>query len=111
MELRYPVFGKCFSEKDHRSVRKGEWIKESLEKVEMLKPIADKVTLYLRNLGFDVVDVGNYQNFNVKETLVIDRVGIKPDFSTQKNSRWPRKASAPRGPLRTLFWVLSAESQ
>ncbi len=39
--------------------------------------VADKVTLYLRNLGFDVVDIGNYQNFNVKETLVIDRVGIK----------------------------------
>jgi len=27
-------------EKDHRSVRKGEWIKESLKKVEQLRPIA-----------------------------------------------------------------------
>ena len=27
-------------EKDHRSVRKGEWIKESLKKVEQLQPIA-----------------------------------------------------------------------
>lgn len=41
------------------------------------KGVADKVTNYLRNLGYDIVDVGNYQNFNVKETLIIDRVGSK----------------------------------
>ena len=29
-------------EKDHRSVRKGEWIKESLKKVEQLRPIANR---------------------------------------------------------------------
>lgn len=29
-------------EKDHRSVRKGEWIKESLKKVEQLRPIAQR---------------------------------------------------------------------
>ena len=29
-------------EKDHRSVRKGEWIKASLEKVEQLRPIAER---------------------------------------------------------------------
>ncbi|MBI5378434.1 MAG: aldo/keto reductase, partial [Thaumarchaeota archaeon] len=29
-------------EKDHRSVRKGEWIKESLKKVEQLRPMADR---------------------------------------------------------------------
>lgn len=29
-------------EKDHRSVRKGEWIKESLKKVEQLRPIAKR---------------------------------------------------------------------
>ena len=29
-------------EKDHRSVRKGEWIKESLKKVEQLRPIAER---------------------------------------------------------------------
>jgi aryl-alcohol dehydrogenase-like predicted oxidoreductase len=29
-------------EKDHRSVRKGEWIKESLNKVEQLRPIAKR---------------------------------------------------------------------
>ncbi|MEK6834218.1 MAG: aldo/keto reductase, partial [Thermoproteota archaeon] len=29
-------------EKDHRSVRKGEWIQESLKKVEQLRPIAER---------------------------------------------------------------------
>ena len=29
-------------EKDHRSVRKGEWIRESLKKVEQLRPIAER---------------------------------------------------------------------
>jgi aryl-alcohol dehydrogenase-like predicted oxidoreductase len=29
-------------EKDHRSVRKGEWIKASLKKVEELRPIANR---------------------------------------------------------------------
>ncbi|MDA0986930.1 MAG: LytR C-terminal domain-containing protein [Bacteroidetes bacterium] len=45
--------------------------------------VADKVTNYLRNLGYDIVDVGNYQNFNVKETLVIDRIGEKLNFENQ----------------------------
>jgi aryl-alcohol dehydrogenase-like predicted oxidoreductase len=37
-------------EKDHRSVRKGEWIKESLKKVEQLRPIA------VRN-GLDITEL------------------------------------------------------
>jgi hypothetical protein len=47
-------------------------------KVEVLngcgKPgLAKEVTDYLRNKGFDVVNFGNYQDFNVRKTLVIDR--------------------------------------
>ena len=34
-----------FDENDHRSVRKREWLKSSLEKVEQLKPIADRYGL------------------------------------------------------------------
>ena len=30
---------------------------------------------YLRDKGFDVVDVGNHTNFDVEHTQVIDRVG------------------------------------
>ena len=38
-------------EKDHRSVRKGEWIKASLKKVEMLRPIADRCGLTITELS------------------------------------------------------------
>ena len=36
--------------------------------------IADKVRTYMRNLGFDVVEIGNYTE-NKKLSIVIDRVG------------------------------------
>ena len=42
-------------EKDHRSVRKGEWIKESLEKVEMLKPIAERNDLTITELSMKFI--------------------------------------------------------
>ena len=42
-------------EKDHRSVRKGEWIKASLEKVEMLRPIADRNGLTITELSMKFI--------------------------------------------------------
>ena len=42
-------------EKDHRSVRKGEWIKASLEKVEMLKPIAERNGLTITELSMKFI--------------------------------------------------------
>ncbi len=42
-------------EKDHRSVRKGEWIKASLEKVEMLKPIAERNDLTITQLSMKFI--------------------------------------------------------
>ncbi len=38
-------------ERDHRSVRKGEWIKESLKKVEQLRPIAERNGLGITELA------------------------------------------------------------
>lgn len=38
-------------EKDHRSVRKGEWIRESLRKVEQLRPIAERNGLSIAELA------------------------------------------------------------
>ncbi|MDA7942731.1 MAG: aldo/keto reductase [Nitrosopumilus sp.] len=38
-------------EKDHRSVRKGEWIRASLEKVEQLRPIAERNGLGIAELA------------------------------------------------------------
>lgn len=36
---------------------------------------ASKTGTYLRKRGFDVVEVRNYKSFEVKKTLVVDRVG------------------------------------
>jgi hypothetical protein len=37
--------------------------------------IADKVASHLRDLGFDVMGVGNAEDFEYAETLVVDRTG------------------------------------
>jgi len=42
-------------EKDHRSVRKGEWIKASLEKVEQLKPVAQRNGLTITELAMKFI--------------------------------------------------------
>ena len=42
-------------EKDHRSVRKGEWIKASLAKVEQLRPIADRNNLTIIELAIKFI--------------------------------------------------------
>ena len=42
-------------EKDHRSVRKGEWIKASLQKVEQLRPIADRNGLTITELAMKFI--------------------------------------------------------
>ena len=42
-------------EKDHRSVRKGEWIKSSLEKVERLRPIANRNGLSITELAIKFI--------------------------------------------------------
>ena len=42
-------------EKDHRSVRKGEWIKASLKKVEQLRPIAKSNGLTITELAIKFI--------------------------------------------------------
>ena len=42
-------------EKDHRSVRKGEWIKASLKKVEELRPIAESNGLTITELAIKFI--------------------------------------------------------
>jgi aryl-alcohol dehydrogenase-like predicted oxidoreductase len=42
-------------EKDHRSVRKGEWIKASLQKVEQLRPIAERNGLTITELAMKFI--------------------------------------------------------
>ncbi|MCZ6582792.1 MAG: aldo/keto reductase, partial [Thaumarchaeota archaeon] len=42
-------------EKDHRSVRKGEWIRASLKKVERLRPIAERNGLNITELAIKFI--------------------------------------------------------
>lgn len=42
-------------ENDHRSVRKGEWIKSSLKKVEQLRPIAERNDLSITELAIKFI--------------------------------------------------------
>ena len=42
-------------EKDHRSVRKGEWIRASLKKVEQLRPIAERNELSITELAIKFI--------------------------------------------------------
>ncbi len=42
-------------EKDHRSVRKGEWIREAIHKVEQLKPIAERNGLTIIELAIKFI--------------------------------------------------------
>ncbi len=42
-------------EKDHRSVRKGEWIRASLKKVEQLRPIAERNALNITELAIKFI--------------------------------------------------------
>lgn len=37
--------------------------------------LAERTTQYLRDRGFDVVDVGNYSSFDQDHSVVIDRIG------------------------------------
>jgi hypothetical protein len=37
--------------------------------------LAERTTQYLRDRGFDVVDVGNHSSFDQEHSVVIDRVG------------------------------------
>ncbi len=42
-------------EKDHRSVRKGQWIRASLQKVEQLRPIAERNDLSIKELAIKFI--------------------------------------------------------
>ncbi len=52
----------------------------SLTQVEVMNGcgvsgVADKFTSYLRQKGFDVVQIGNYISFDIEKSMVIDRTG------------------------------------
>lgn len=45
--------------------------------------VAKKITNHLRDKGFDVVNVDNYESFNIEETYVIDRRSLDKIYATE----------------------------
>ncbi len=50
--------------------------------------VGQRMTSYLRSAGYDVVEMGNYKTFDVKQSIVIDRSG---------NGEVPKKIAADLG--------------
>lgn len=62
-----------------KNKNKSNLVKENIQ-VEVLNGcgvsgVADKVTDYLRDKNFDVVNIGNYRSFEIENSIVIDRTG------------------------------------
>ena len=56
-----------------------DYLKEKIQ-VEVLNGcgvsgLADRLTDYLREEGFDVVNIGNYRSFEIENSIIIDRTG------------------------------------
>ncbi|MFQ6115972.1 MAG: LytR C-terminal domain-containing protein [bacterium] len=45
--------------------------------------LANEITQYLRKKKFDVVNIGNYKNFDVDHTLVLDRVSLNGVYAKE----------------------------
>lgn len=81
MVLLYALVTRVFvsSPDPHRSSASHELV-GSIIQVEVrngagVDKLAAKTTQYLRERGFDVVDVGNYETFEQERSIVVDRVG------------------------------------
>ncbi len=78
--MTYSIFIKV-SDKEIEVIENGEKeVASDIIQCEVLNGcgvpgVADRFTDYLRSRNFDVVEIGNYMNFDVEETMVIDRIG------------------------------------
>lgn len=43
--------------------------------------LANDISQYLRKYNFDVVNIGNYKNFDVERTLLLDRVSYSREYA------------------------------
>ena len=80
--LSYSIFIKLTNESvvDLSSIKKG--IPSDIIQVEVMNGcgvngVADRFTDYLRDNKVDVVKIGNFVQFDIDETMVIDRIGNK----------------------------------
>lgn len=98
-------------EKDHRSVRKGEWIKESLKKVEQLRPIAKRNGLNITEFAIKFILSKNAVSSVLPTVISTDEIETFAAMSdgmylnsqdmqeiTEMYNQWPQyelKASVP----------------
>jgi len=78
--MSYSVIIKLSDRKEvEREIVSGKEASEIIQ-IEVLNgcgvsKIADRFTDYLRDRDFDVVNIGNYNSYDIDESLVIDRIG------------------------------------
>lgn len=72
-------------EKDHRSVRKGEWIKSALEKVEQLRPIAERNDLNITELAIKFILSKNPVSSVLPTVISIDEI---EQFAAMSDGRY-----------------------
>lgn len=53
----------------------GEIIQVEVRNGAGVNNLAERTTQYLRDRGFDVVDMGNHSSFDLEHSVVIDRIG------------------------------------
>ncbi|MFN3654988.1 MAG: aldo/keto reductase [Candidatus Nitrosotenuis sp.] len=72
-------------EKDHRSVRRGEWIKSALEKVEQLRPIAERNDLNITELAIKFILSKNPVSSVLPTVVSIDEI---EQFAAMSDGRY-----------------------
>lgn len=78
--MGYSIFVKLKFDEENTPIDNNGAIASEIIQVEILNGcgvsgVADRFKDYLRKEGFDVVNVDNYIQFDVEETMVIDRIG------------------------------------
>lgn len=71
-------------EKDHRSVRKGEWIRASLSKVEQLRPIAESNGLRIDELAIKFLLSRNAVSSVLPTVVSVDEIETFASMSDEK---------------------------
>lgn len=72
-------------EKDHRSVRRGEWIKSALEKVEQIRPIAERNDLNITELAIKFILSKNPVSSVLPTVISIDEI---EQFAAMSDGRY-----------------------
>ncbi len=80
--LSYSLFIKFNGSKENEIERRTSKVPAEIIQAEVLNGcgvsgVADRFTDFLRDNNVDVVKTGNYIQFDIEETLVIDRIGNK----------------------------------